>query len=148
VLRSTGAYKDEVLVAEITYDGNNSYDYFDNTYDLIQGEWVVYSVNCVYIRGEEQCESEWWDVGFWITDIEENTDESINVYPNPTNGLLNVNGNGMMHITVSNMLGQTLNKMTAEGNTTLDLSRYESGMYLIRIETGSGVNVQKVNVRK
>jgi hypothetical protein len=148
VLRSTGAYKDEVLVAEITYDGNNSYDYFDNTYDLIQSEFVYYSVNCVYIRGEEQCESEWWDVGFWITDIEENTDKNIDVYPNPTNGLLNVSGNGTMHITMSNLLGQSMLKTTANGSTTLDLSRYESGMYLIRIETESGITVQKINLRK
>ncbi len=148
VLRSTGAYKDEVLVAEIPYDGNNSYEYFDNTYDLIQSEYVYYSVNCVYIRGEEQCESEWSDVGFWITDIEENTDKNIDVYPNPTNGLLNIEGQGTMHISVSNLMGQKLMEVEAEGNTTLDLSRYESGMYLIRIENENGVTVRNVTVRK
>ncbi len=148
VLRSTGAYKDEVLVAEIPYDGNNSYEYFDNTYDLIQSEYVYYSVNCVYIRGEEQCESEWSDVGFWITDIEENTDKNIDVYPNPTNGLLNIEGQGTMHISVSNLMGQKLMEAEAEGNTTLDLSRFESGMYLVRIEYADGVMVQKVNVRQ
>jgi hypothetical protein len=148
VLRSTGAYKDEVLVAEIPYDGGNSYEYFDNTYELIQSEFVYYSVNCVYIRGEEQCESEWWDVGFWITDIEENSDESINVYPNPTNGLLNIEGQGTMHITVSNLLGQKLQEVTAEGSIVLDLSRFESGMYLVRIETEEGVTMQKINLRK
>ena len=148
VLRSTGAYKDEVLVAEIPYDGNNSYEYFDNTYDLIQSEYVYYSVNCVYIRGEEQCESEWSDVGFWITDIEENTDKNIDVYPNPTNGLLNIEGQGTMHISVSNLLGQALQETTASGNTTLDMSRLESGMYLIRIESENGVTIQKVNLRK
>jgi len=147
VLRSTEVYKDEELIAEIPYDGNNSYEYFDNTYDMIQGEWVVYSVNCVYIRGEEQCESEWWDVQFWITDTEENTDESINVYPNPTNGLVNVSGNGTMHITVSNMLGQTLNETTAESSTTLDMSRYESGLYIVRIESANGVSLHKITVR-
>ena len=148
VLRSTGVYKTEELVAEIPYNGSNSYEYFDNTYDLIQGEWVVYSVNCVYIRGEEQCESEWWDVGFWITDIEENSDESINVYPNPTNGLLNVSGNGKMRITVSNLLGQTLKDITAENNVTLDLDDYEQGYYLVRVVTKTGISVHKVNVKK
>ncbi len=148
VLRSTGAYKDEVLVAEIPYDGNNSYEYFDNTYDLIQSEFVYYSVNCVYIRGEEQCESEWWDVGFWITDIEENTDKNIDVYPNPTNGMLNIEGQGTMHICLSNLLGQKLQEVTAEGSIVLDLSRFESGMYLVRIETENGVTIQKVNLRK
>ena len=87
-------------------------------------------------------------MGFWITDIEENTDESINVYPNPTNGLLNVSGNGTMHIRVSNLLGQTLNEVTADGNATLDLGGYGQGFYLIRVATEIGVSVQKINVRK
>jgi hypothetical protein len=52
------------------------------------------------------------------------------------------------HITVSNLLGQTLQETTANGNATLDLSHYESGMYLIRIETPNGVTVHKVNVRQ
>ena len=148
MLRSTGVDKDEVLVAEILYDGNNSYEYFDNTYDLIQGEWVVYSVNCVYIRGEEQCESEWWDVGLWITDIEEHTDDSFNVYPNPTNGLLNVSGNGTMHITVSNLLGQKILEVNAENDTTLDLSGNESSIYFVHIKSANGVKLMKVNLQK
>ena len=148
VVRSVGPYKDgDELIAEIPYNGNNSYEYFDNTYDLIQGE-VYYSVNCVYIRGEERCESEYLDVLIDITDVEENTFRNIQVYPNPTNGLLNVSGIGTMHITVSNLLGQTMMETVADGSATLDLSRYESGMYLIRIETENGVTVNKVNLRK
>ena len=53
-----------------------------------------------------------------------------------------------MHISVSNVLGQRLMETTAEGSATLDLSRCDSGIYLIRIETPSGVTVQKVTVRK
>ena len=53
-----------------------------------------------------------------------------------------------MHISVSNLLGQKLMEAEAEGNTTLDLSRFESGMYLVRIEYADGVLVQKVNVRQ
>jgi hypothetical protein len=87
-------------------------------------------------------------VGFWITDIEENTDKNIDVYPNPTNGLLNVNGNGTMHITVSNMLGQRLMQATAESYATLDLTDYGQGIYIVRIETANGVKVQKVNLQK
>ena len=79
---------------------------------------------------------------------ETTTDNSVNVYPNPTNGLLNVNGCGTMHITVNNMLGQTLFETTTEDNAALDLSGYGQGIYLIRIETENGVTVQKVNVRK
>jgi len=79
---------------------------------------------------------------------EATTSSSVNVYPNPTNGMLNVAGQGTMHISVMNVLGQTLQETCSEGNATLDLSQYESGMYLIRIETESGVIVQKVTIRK
>jgi len=80
--------------------------------------------------------------------VEETLSSDINVYPNPTNGLLNIEGQGTLKVSVSNLLGQMLQETTAEGNATLDLSQYESGIYLIRIETESGVMVQKINVRK
>ena len=148
VVRSIGAYKtDDELIAEIPYDGNSNYEYFDNTYDLVMGD-VHYSVNCVYVRGEEQCESEYLDVLVFITDIEENANQSIQVYPNPTNGLLNVSGNGTMHISISNLLGQKLMETSAEGNAILDLRQFDQGMYLIRIENGNGVKVQKINLKK
>ena len=148
VVRSIDAYKSgDELIAEIPYDGANSYAYFDNAFDLFQGD-VYYSVNCVYIRGEEQCESEYWDVLIGITDVEENADNNIQVYPNPTNGLLNVTGSGAMHITVSNLLGQKLMETSTEGNATLDLGQFGQGMYLVRIENANGVTMQKVNVRK
>jgi hypothetical protein len=73
--------------------------------------------------------------------------QNINVYPNPTNGTLNVSGNGTMHISVSNILGQTLMEVSAEDNVTLDLSGYGQGFYLVRIATVTGVFVQKVNVK-
>ena len=75
-------------------------------------------------------------------------DGSVQIYPNPTNGLLNVSGNDTMHIFVSNLLGQKIMEVYAEGNTTLDLSGNGSGIYLISIESASGVMVQKVNLRK
>ena len=74
--------------------------------------------------------------------------QNVYVYPNPTHGLLNIEGQGKMHISITDLLGQKLHETTAEGNVSLDLSRYESGMYLIRIETENGVMVQKVTVRK
>ena len=79
---------------------------------------------------------------------ETTTDNSVSVYPNPTNGMLNIAGQGMMRISVMNVLGQTLQETCSEGNVTLDLSRYDSGIYLVRIETESGVTIRKVNVRK
>ena len=147
VVRSIGAYKSgDELIAEIPYDGNSIYDYFDNAYDLFLGN-VYYSVNCVYIRGEEQCESEYWDVMIGITNVDENI-SNVSLYPNPTNGLLNLEGQGTMHISISNLLGQKVCETSAEDSAILDLSGYGQGIYLVRIKTSDGVMVQKVNVRK
>ena len=147
VYRAEAINKAEDPIAEIPYNGIAHYEFFDN---LVDNQWggYAYWVTSVYVRGNEHCESTDEAVSITITDIEENTTESVLLYPNPTNGLLNVSGNGTMHITVCNLLGQKLMDTEAEGNTTLDLSRFESGIYLVRIEMESGATVQKVNVRK
>lgn len=68
------------------------------------------------------------------------------VYPNPTKGLLHVEGEGAMCVSVSNNLGQTILETTVEGNAILDLSRFGSGMYFVRFVTEKGIMVQKVNL--
>ena len=145
IYRSILVTKESELIAEVPYTGANSYEFFDNNNE--HGEYE-YEVTAVFVRGSEQCESEIEGIGnLIVTAVNENA-ANVNVYPNPTNGLLNIEGQGTMHISVSNLMGQKLMEAEAEGNTTLDLSRFESGMYLVRIEYADGVMVQKVNVRQ
>ena len=54
----------------------------------------------------------------------------------------------MIRISISNLLGQNMQDTIAESNITLDLSRFESGMYFVRIETKNEITVQKVNLIK
>ena len=147
IYRYEGISKPDDLFAEIPYDGSSQYEFFDNQVNL-WGYCYEYLVTAVFTNGVEQCESDEEVAYVVITKLGENTGVAVQVYPNPTNDLLNVSGNGTMHITVSNLLGQKLMEVNAEGSATLDLSRYESGMYLIRVETENGVMVQKVTVRK
>jgi hypothetical protein len=93
----------------------------------------------VFMTYENNCEED---------AVEETESNNVQVYPNPTNGLLNVSGNGTMCITVSNMLGQKLMEITADDYTTIDLSQYGQGIYMLSIETANGVTVQKVSVGK
>ena len=146
ILRSISAYKDDELIAEILFDGNANYDYFDNTYSVSQ-EDTYYSVNSVYIRGNEQCESEYLDVMVGITDVEENTADIL-LYPNPTDGQLHVEGQGTMTVSVYNMLGQEVLRTVAEGQTVVDLGSNGSGVYMVRIETANQVVIRKVTVNK
>ena len=146
VYRAEAINKDEEPIAEVPYTGAMHYEYFDNLVENQCGGYG-YWVTSVYVKNDEKCESTDESVSITVTDVEENT-ANINVYPNPTNGLLNIEGQGTMHIIVRNLLGQKLIETEAKGNTTLDLSRFESGMYLVRIENEDGVMVQKVNLRK
>ncbi len=145
IYRSILVVKETELIAEIPFTGDDSYEYFDNTHE--QGDYE-YAVTAVFVRGDEQCESEVESIGnLIVTNVDENHTD-VHIFPNPTNGLLNIEGQGTMRIAVSNLLGQKLQEITAEGNITLDLSHFESGMYLVCIEDESGVIVQKVNLRK
>ena len=146
VYRAEAINKDEEPIAEIPHTGATHYEFFDNLIDN-QGGGYSYWVTSVYVKGVEECESADEAVSIIVTDIEENTAD-VKLYPNPTNGLLHIEGQSAMRISVTNLLGQMLQETIALGNTTIDLSHLESGMYLIRIETENSVTVRKVNVRK
>ena len=73
---------------------------------------------------------------------------NVRLYPNPTNGILNIEGNGEMSISVMNVLGQKILETTTNENTTIDLSGFGEGIYMIRVETANGLTTQKVNVMR
>lgn len=76
--------------------------------------------------------------------------ESVNklfLYPNPTDGIVNIEIEGEMTISVLNILGQKILEMNATDNATIDLSVCESGIYMIKIETVNGTKVEKLNKR-
>ena len=127
VFRTIGAYKDDELIAEIDYDGSSSYAYFDNTYGMVS-EDTYYSVRSVYDNGYYQCESDFEDVMITITDVEDYTNEEVKVYPNPTNGMITVEGIG--RLTVMNTLGQIIRELDLDGPTTMELPR---GVFFVRI---------------
>ena len=82
------------------------------------------------------------------TNVAEVSTNNVRLYPNPTNGILNIEGNGAMTISVINVLGQKVLETTANDNTTIDLSAFGEGIYMFRIETASNTITEKVNVKK
>ncbi len=69
----------------------------------------------------------------------------VQVYPNPTNHSLNVEAKSMTRITLINTLGQiVLDKETDNDKELLDLSKYETGVYMMRVTTEEGVAVKRV----
>ena len=85
------------------------------------------------------------------TGTPEMPDASLIVYPNPTNGILNIEGleylitNRPLTIELINMAGVTcIRKQTADPKFTLDISGFPNGLYLLRISDEKQNIVEKV----
>ncbi len=77
------------------------------------------------------------------------------VYPNPSNGLVNVDITGSQlknsSIVVSDLLGNEIRKATFKNNSTVsqvDLSEFQDGIYFVKIKSDSGETTQRVILKK
>ena len=65
--------------------------------------------------------------------------ESLKIYPNPTSGVLNIQGEGMTRIEVYNTVGQRVMTQEVNGNTAqVNTESLNNGMYFIRIKANDG----------
>jgi hypothetical protein len=76
----------------------------------------------------------------------ETSDFSVNVYPNPTTGLVNVEAEGMTHVEVYDNEGRRLQNYNAYGanKVTVDMTRYATGVYFVRVHSPKAIVIQKV----
>jgi len=80
------------------------------------------------------------------TDVDE-FGVKANLYPNPTNGNVTIEVEGMQRLTVVNELGQVVYDAEVNDNaTTLNMSQFGTGVFMIRIYTENGVGVKRVSV--
>jgi len=71
---------------------------------------------------------------------------SILIYPNPNQGVLNISypGKTGMKVHLRNNLGQTLlSKPITEGEQ-LNLSAYPKGLFFLELQTGEAIEVKKI----
>ena len=117
-----------------------------------------YQVTAVYKANGEECESEpasAYDnpnnnyVVVDVVSIDENGVNGMMIYPNPTNGKLNIAAEYMTRINITNALGQTIYDQEVDSdNQIIDMTQYEAGVYMVRITTENGVAVERVTVVK
>ena len=115
----------KTVLTEIPYTGASSYEYLDMV--NLSGAYS-YSVTSVYVKDEETCESEDATVDIAITDVNESMSEGVSIYPNPSNGIVIVKGTG--HLTVMNLLGQTVQELDLDGQTTIELPK---GLFFVQL---------------
>ena len=106
----------------------------------------VYRIIAFYQNG---CESDPEDIEITVTSVDDQNLGYVSLYPNPTNGIVNVKADGLKRLQIVNMMGQVLSSQEVnEDEVTIDLSSFDKGMYLVIVTTGQGTIVKKINVLK
>lgn len=83
-----------------------------------------------------------------IEAVGENHGNRINVYPNPTNDIVIIEGEGMNHIRVMNVLGQVVyDTNVVDEQVSLNLSSMAKGIYMLQIKSLGRHNYKKIVVR-
>ena len=75
--------------------------------------------------------------------IEEETMNTVSIYPNPATTVLNVEAEGYNTIEIVNLLGQTVYAANATSNMQINVSNLNSGVYFVRLNGANGTTTQK-----
>jgi hypothetical protein len=87
--------------------------------------------------------------------INETSKEGISIYPNPTNGPVNIQLNNNIHRNVSVIVTNILGKVVANysfaeltSRRTIDLSEFEEGIYMVRYKSDKTELLQRILLKK
>ena len=137
------------MIGQVPETGATYYEYIDTP----EVGTYYYQVRALY---SDDCESEpapafdnpandyvMVDVALSIGE----NDGNVALYPNPTNGNVTIEAQGMSRITVVSVLGQVVydTELNAD-NFTLNMAQFNAGMYLVRVYTENGMTVKRVTV--
>jgi len=85
----------------------------------------------------------------FYTAISQFQTDDLNVYPNPTNGILHVEFKKGDSVKVYNLSGlEVLSFVCSEGSEIIDLSILQNGYYIVKIEDSKGIRSDKVLIQK
>ena len=74
-----------------------------------------------------------------LDDVEENADQTLIIYPNPTSSVLNIQGEGMTSLEVYNVVGQCIMRNEVNGNEAqINTEHMNSGIYFLRVHANDG----------
>ncbi|HXK82459.1 MAG TPA: choice-of-anchor J domain-containing protein [Bacteroidales bacterium] len=83
------------------------------------------------------------------TGISESVSKNVNLYPNPSTGLVNISSVNGAEISVTNMLGQEVYRtVSTQDVLTIDASTWGQGSYMVRVIENGEVSVMKFNIVK
>ncbi len=145
-------------VLSVTTQTNETAEWFLNGTSVGTGDSFTMTQSGQYtvvISNENDCEAEVsGNFDLDTTSLDNlSLSEALNVYPNPTDGMIYITFNGyssQMSISVIDAVGRIViseNKVDTSNNSTLDLSSFETGVYTVIFRSGEDMITKKVTLR-
>lgn len=116
--------------------------------DLIHGQSYTAGVSATYTTGTSEISTIDF-TGNNTTAISDLVEGDIMIFPNPTKGILNIQNVENANIYVFNILGEMVTSVTNSSlNTTIDMSQFGTGNYIVKIQKDDKVITHKVSVTR
>lgn len=81
------------------------------------------------------------------TDVEENENWAMKVYPNPADMSIQIEAEGMIKVTIFNMLGQVVLETECDTDTLMvDVADWSNGLYVVTINTMTGSVSRRLSI--
>ena len=81
----------------------------------------------------------------FVTASKELVSKSLEIYPNPTKGKVEINASQAGNLQIFNLQGQLIEaQAVGEGKNQINLSKLPKGLYLLKLQTELGVQSQKL----
>jgi hypothetical protein len=130
-------YGDEVTLTIVRNEDWSFQNWTEN------GEVVSVEMNYTFIATEDRV----LIANFIFTEGIGENNIAANVYPNPTQGEITLEGEGLNHVRIVNAYGQTVYNAKVESEQVrIDLSNVAKGIYMMHIEAEGGQTVRKIVV--
>lgn len=138
-----GSHHDEGLCVKVDNLGMVYLAGFFNMYvDFYSNTAISEGLSDMYVQKFDQS-----SILSGIVDSNDNTGNLINIYPNPTNGVINIEfvENNIGRIVISDIAGKKIVEMSViSQRETIDLSSLEKGVYMITVETENNISTTRI----
>ena len=79
---------------------------------------------------------------------DKNNNSDLNVYPNPTTGIINISGAKDADVSIYNITGKLVGEYNNFNGSTIDLSEQTNGVYIMKIRSDSFVTTKRINLNQ
>jgi hypothetical protein len=123
--------------------GNSNQSYAQRKIDMSQyaGQTIRIAFRNITPMGGDAMFIDDIEISDNIVGINTVSDIAVNVYPNPANNIINVEGEGIQNVQILDINGRTV--MNANAGS-IDISRLANGIYFVRAIATEGVSTVKI----